>query len=87
MDDFARVRKYDAHVHYNADDAAFLDLARADGFELMTINVDYPDFPPLDVQRKIALAQHRADPARVHWAATFSMQGFGTPGWQARVDA
>jgi len=87
MQDFERVPKYDAHVHYNVDDPAFLQLARSDGFELMTINVDYPDFPPIAEQRTIALAQHRADPARVHWAATFSMKGFGTPGWAGQVDA
>lgn len=87
MADFAHVRKYDAHVHYNVADPAFLEIAREDGFELMTINVDYPDFPPLATQREVALAEHGADPARVHWAATFSMHGFGQPGWREQVEA
>ncbi|HEY0334159.1 MAG TPA: amidohydrolase family protein [Stenotrophomonas sp.] len=85
--DFTTVRKYDAHVHYNVEDSAFLDIARADGFELMTINVDYPDFPALETQRNVALAEHRADPQRIHWAATFSMHGFGQPGWAEQVQA
>ena len=81
------VRKLDAHVHVNVADPAFLEQARDDGFELMTINVDYPDFPKLADQRAAALAQLHADPARVHWATTFSMQGFGKAGWADKVNA
>ncbi len=87
MEDFAKVRKLDAHVHINVVHAAFLEQARADGFELMSINVDYPDFPKLADQRAASLAQVQADPRRVHWATTFSMQGFGKPGWQENVTA
>ncbi|MEZ0470728.1 amidohydrolase family protein [Luteimonas salinilitoris] len=85
--DFQRVRKFDAHVHANADHPAFLEQARADGFELMSINVDYPDFPTIVTQHRVALALARAEPSRFHWAATFSMRGFGEPGWGDRVEA
>jgi amidohydrolase family protein len=87
MDDFARVRKLDAHVHINVLDPAFRDQAREDGFELMAINVDYPDFPKLADQRAAALAQKAADPERVHWATTFSMKGFEKKGWADQVNA
>ena len=79
--DFTRVHKIDAHVHANSDDRIFLDLAVKDGFELLSINVDYPDFPPLGQQAQIAHKLLAADPAHFHYAATFSMQGFGTPQW------
>src|SRR6478609_4050573 len=81
MDDFTRVRKLDAHVHINVRDATFLDQARADNFEVMAINVDYPDFPKLADQRAAALVQVKADPARVHWATTFSVKGFEKKDW------
>lgn len=87
MDDFARVPKFDAHVHANVNDPAFLAQAREDGFELMSINVDYPDFPSIADQHAAATALAKADPARLHWAATFSMKGFGQPGWADRVSA
>jgi predicted TIM-barrel fold metal-dependent hydrolase len=91
MEDFARVRKLDAHVHVNVTGPAFLEQARDDGFELMSINVDYPDFPKLSDQRAAALAQLRAQdaykPARLYWATTFSMQGFGKPDWAGKVSA
>jgi predicted TIM-barrel fold metal-dependent hydrolase len=87
MDDFARVRKYDAHVHANTRDDAFLEQARADGFELLSINVDYPAFPSVALQHEAAVALAKQDPARFHWATTFTMKGFGTAGWTERVDA
>ncbi len=87
MDDFARVRKFDAHVHANADDPAFLEQARADGFELLSINVDYPDFPTVARQRAVVSKLAKADPARLHWATTFSMRGYGAPGWADGVEA
>lgn len=81
--DFEHVRKFDAHVHANSDTGDLLKMAVRDGFELLSINVDYPDFPPLDTQARIAHAMQTADPKHFHFATTFSMQGFGKPGWTA----
>jgi predicted TIM-barrel fold metal-dependent hydrolase len=79
--DFERVRKFDAHVHANTEDGAFLEIARKDGFELLSINVDYPDFPPLSAQARVAHKFLAADPKHFHFATTFSMKGFGNAGW------
>ncbi len=87
MADFTHVRKFDAHVHSNNADPAFLEQARADGFELLSINVDYPAFPSIAKQHAAAVALAAKDPQHFHWATTFSMKGFGTPGWTQRVDA
>src|SRR6202163_4380935 len=76
--DFERVRKFDAHVHANTDDRAFLKIARKDGFEILSINVDYPDFPPLSAQAQVAHNLQAADPRHFHFATTFSMTGFGS---------
>ena len=85
MDDFKSVRKLDAHVHINVLDSTFIEQARDDNFELMAINVDYPDFPRLADQRAAALAQLKTDPARVHWATTFAVKGFEKKAWLAKV--
>ena len=79
--DFARIPKFDAHVHANRQAHEFLDIARKDGFELLSINVDYPDFPALAEQGKVAHALKKADPQRFHFATTFTMKGFGAKGW------
>lgn len=84
--DFTRVSKLDSHVHANTDSPEFLQIAQKDGFEILSINVDYPDFPPLATQAAIAYKMHAADPARFHFATSFSMDGFGTAGWTAGAD-
>src|SRR6185312_4560969 len=81
--DFVHVRKFDAHVHANTDDHRFLDIAAKDGFELLSINVDYPDFPTLELQAKVAHTLQAADPKRFHYLTTFSMKGFESPNWTA----
>jgi hypothetical protein len=63
MDDFATVDKIDVHVHINSADPAMIDQASADHFRLLTINVDYPDFPPIAEQLKIAQADAASRPA------------------------
>jgi hypothetical protein len=85
MADFTAVEKVDIHVHINSSDPALIDQAAADHFRLLDINVDYPDFPPLAEQRRIAHELIAAHPERVAYAATFSMQGWDTPGWQQHV--
>ncbi len=84
--DFASVRKIDAHVHANGPSPEILAAAQADGFELLSVNVDYPDFPPLAEQARVARELARAAPARFRFATTFSMAGWGEPGWAERVN-
>ena len=88
MADFGAVRKFDAHTHVNSlEGGGLLDQAARDGFEILSINVDYPDFNPQEEQYRIALALQQREPRRFHFAATFSMNGWGTPGWSERVTA
>jgi Amidohydrolase len=83
--DFVSVRKFDAHVHANTQDHRFLDIAVRDGFEILSINVDYPDFPTLDEQAQVVHALQAADPRHFHYLTTFSMKGFGGDGWTAET--
>jgi hypothetical protein len=85
VDDFPSVRKFDAHVHANAADHRFIDIATKDGFELLSINVDYPDFPTLAAQAQVAHALQAANPQRFHYLTTFSMKGFGSENWTAET--
>ena len=85
--DFAGVRKIDSHVHVNVQDDAFIDQATADNFEILSINVDYPAFPSVAHQAEVAHHYAEANPERFHFATTFTMQGFGQPGWADRANA
>jgi predicted TIM-barrel fold metal-dependent hydrolase len=85
MADFVRLHKIDAHVHDNVADDTFLSVARKNNFEILSINVDYPDFPSLTEQANIAHTLRARDPVHFHFATAFSMKGFGKPGWAERV--
>jgi len=85
--DFATVKKFDSHVHVNSSDPAFVDQAKADGFELLSINVDYPAFPSLEDQAAVAHKFHDADPEHFQFATAFTMKGFTQPGWTEKTNA
>jgi predicted TIM-barrel fold metal-dependent hydrolase len=85
MADFALVPKFDAHVHANVVSDAFIDQASADNFDMLSINVDYGDFPPIANQASATEILSARAPHRLHYATTFSMRGWGTPGWADRV--
>jgi predicted TIM-barrel fold metal-dependent hydrolase len=82
--DFKRIEKIDAHVHLHGLADEFMAQANADHFRLLTINVDYPDFPPIDEQLDSALSLRQRYPHQVAFAATFSVGNFASPDWAAQ---
>jgi len=83
--DFDHVEKIDTHVHLYGDVPEFLARAQSDGFRLLTINVNYRDFPPLAEQLRSAVALRKAYPSQVAFAATFDATGSDRPEWAART--
>jgi len=85
MEDFGTVKKADVHVHINSADPMLLEQAQTDNFKLLTVNVDYPDFPPIDGQQEIAVELHKEYPATVDFFSTFPMDGWDNPGWAEKT--
>ena len=83
--DFSRVEKIDTHVHLHGSLPEFMKRAQADGFRLLTINVNYSTFPPLPQQRADAHALKQKYPDRAAFAATFDASASQQPGWLTRV--
>lgn len=81
MADYGRVVKIDAHLHLHNPSPAFMEAARRQNFKVLTINVDYPDFPPLDDQQRVAIRLQKVFPQDVAWAASFSVDGSDRPSW------
>jgi predicted TIM-barrel fold metal-dependent hydrolase len=81
--DFQRVAKIDAHVHIDGAADRFMAQASHDNFRILTINVDYPDFPPILEQERAAASLRQRYPGRVAFAATFSVQNFAAQDWIA----
>jgi predicted TIM-barrel fold metal-dependent hydrolase len=80
-DDFARVEKIDAHVHIHGRGDRFMAQAVKDHMRILTINVDYPDFPPLPEQLRDAVSLKGRYPGQAAFAGAFSVQNFQSPGW------
>jgi predicted TIM-barrel fold metal-dependent hydrolase len=81
--DFPGIEKIDAHMHVHGPADRLVALAARDHFRILTINVDYPDFPPIEAQQRAAVSLRRRYPGRVAFVATFSVQNFQAPGWTA----
>jgi predicted TIM-barrel fold metal-dependent hydrolase len=79
--DFQRVEKIDAHVHVHGRADRFMAQAIADRFRILTINVDDPDFPPIQEQQLAAISLRERYPGWVAFAGTFSVADFQSPGW------
>jgi predicted TIM-barrel fold metal-dependent hydrolase len=84
--DYASMPKFDTHVHLYGSMPDFLGRMEADGFRVLTINVNYRDFPPLPVQERDAAALRRAHGDRFAFAASFDASGSESPGWLAGVE-
>jgi predicted TIM-barrel fold metal-dependent hydrolase len=85
MADFTAVKKIDAHVHDNAHAGTFVKAAASDGFRLLSINVDYPDFPPMEMQQEVAELHHRDSPETFAYVSTFSVAGWDSADWVGKV--
>ncbi|MFZ0390470.1 MAG: amidohydrolase family protein, partial [Calditrichia bacterium] len=86
MDDFEKVAKIDAHVHINGPSPAMIEQAQQDNFKLLTVNVDYPDFPPINQQQQVSVQFIKEYPQTVAFASTFSMSGWDdSGGWQQKT--
>ncbi|MGQ3053719.1 MAG: hypothetical protein ACT6S0_18235 [Roseateles sp.] len=81
MADYGRVVKIDAHLHLHNVAPAFMAAARRQNFKALTINVDYPDFPPLDDQQQAAIELKQQFPQDIAWAASFPVDGSDQPAW------
>jgi predicted TIM-barrel fold metal-dependent hydrolase len=79
--DFPRIDKIDAHMHVIGVADRLMSQAIADDFRILTINTDYPDFPPIPQQQAAAESLRQRYPGRVAFAATFSVANFNAPGW------
>jgi hypothetical protein len=83
MADFYRVSKVDTHMHLHSTKPNFMHEAQRDHFRVLSINVDYADFPPIDEQQRVAEFMLHAYPKTFAFAATFPVKGYDQPEWQA----
>jgi predicted TIM-barrel fold metal-dependent hydrolase len=80
--DFYSLKKIDSHVHLRTYNPAFVQQAVADNFALLTICTRSSNQTYIDEQFKFATYLHEKFPQTVAFSYTFSMENWGTSGWQ-----
>jgi len=85
IEDYDKIIKIDAHLHVNTEGEQLLRQAENDKFKLLTINVDYSDFPKIEVQNDIAKKLSKKYPSLLAFAATFHMDGWNEPDWTQKT--
>ncbi|MHA2278385.1 MAG: amidohydrolase family protein [Candidatus Kariarchaeaceae archaeon] len=85
MEDFYKVEKIDAHVHLNSNNSSWIELAKEDNFKLLSINVYYSDFNPVEEQYAFSLKHLKEDPTVFAFVSTFHMSGWDDPNWVDEV--
>ena len=79
---YQQIDKIDAHIHHNMNRTPILDEAINEGFRLVTINTDIPEFDSTDKQREVAIESGKHSPGILNFMASFSSEGWGTSKWQ-----
>jgi len=85
IDDFYKVEKIDVHVHLNSSTSSWIELAKEDNFKLLSINVDYSDFNPVEEQYTFALKHLKENPVVFAFASTFHMANWDDHNWAENV--
>ena len=82
---FESFPKIDAHFHLQTSNPAVAELAEKLNFRLFTPVTGSSSREKIDRQLAWASRQQRAHPRTVAYAATFSMEKWGEPGWAERT--
>jgi hypothetical protein len=80
VDDFAKVKKYDTHVHIESDQFQLPQQAKADNFILLDINGDWGP-PYIPEQKRLTLLAKQKYPDQVRYASSFEAKNFDDPQW------
>jgi len=85
--EFESFPKIDTHVHVRTNDPSFIEQARSDNFQLLTITTRSASQTYIQEQLEFAAFQKEAFPETIYYTTTFSMDGFGNSWWQDSVIA
>ncbi|HXA02867.1 MAG TPA: amidohydrolase family protein [Cytophagaceae bacterium] len=85
FDKYYELRKVDAHMHYNTNRPALLEIAKDYNFRYISFNTDIYFFPSVTDQEKIVLHQRETFGNRLDYLCTFSGNGFDQKDWAKKA--
>jgi predicted TIM-barrel fold metal-dependent hydrolase len=80
--EFQTFSKIDAHVHLETYDESFVEVIRQNHMKLITLVTRSNPQPEILEEYHYAKTLHEHHPDQIGFATTFSMDGFGEPGWE-----
>ncbi|XOV93379.1 MAG: amidohydrolase family protein [Bacteroidota bacterium] len=82
MDDFKKVKKIDTHVHIRTENENFVNSAKANNFQLVTIVVDSrSSWDWVKSSYDFMVLQTKKNPETVQFATSIAMEGWDDEGW------
>ncbi len=79
---FQTFPKIDAHVHLETCDESFVEVIGENHLRLITLVTRANPWPEIEQEYAYARNLHDHHPDQIFYATTFSMDGFGEPGWE-----
>lgn len=76
--------RFDAHVHFNTLNEAFLNYGIENGMRFLSIVTDMPFFPSIKDQLTTILKIKKIYPDQIDFATTFSCNGWGGSNWLSK---
>ena len=83
--DFKTFPKIDAHVHLETSDDSFVKIVEENNFKLMTLVTRSAPQTVIANEFEYAKTLHKKHPETIAFATTFTMDGFGDPGWENKT--
>ena len=78
--DFAKVQKFDTHIHIYSKSSAVSDQAAADNFRMVNVSVDQGE-PTLQQQEEFSHYQMQAHPGQIVYITAFDLEHWHSAQW------
>ena len=83
--EFSTFPKVDAHVHLETSDDSFVEIIQENNMKMFTLVTRSVPQAEIDTEFKYARDLHVKHPDAIGFATTFTMDGFGEPGWEEKT--
>ena len=83
--EFRTFPKIDAHVHLETYDESFVEVLQQNHMRVITLVTGSSSQPRILEKYNYAKMLHDHHPYQIEFATTFSMEGFGEPGWEEKT--
>lgn len=85
LDDYNKVPKIDAHIHYNYANPVLLQQAEKDNFRLITVNVETRTNPHIDQQESLAVELKDKYSKLLAFISTFGSSEWSSDKWTEKT--